>query len=101
MKLRPVLLSLLEIKSLYAVNIYKSKEGSKGSQHCCHYTHELQVKAKVVLDESLDLLIGFPRHLDKILHVTILRHKQSIDCPCHWTNPIVPNPPHRDSLNNT
>jgi hypothetical protein len=45
------------------------------------------------------LLIGFPRHLDEILHITILRHNQSIDCPCHWTNPIVPNPPHRDSLN--
>jgi hypothetical protein len=74
---------------------------SKASQHSCYYTHEVWVIAKVVLDESPDLLIGLTRHLDKILHITILRNNQSINRPCHRTNPVVPYPPFWDFLNKT
>ena len=98
-KLKLMLLPLLEIKSLYAVNICKSKEDSKASQNSCYYTHVVWVIAEVVLDEIPDLLIGLARHLDKILHITILRNNQSINRPCHRANPVVPYPPFWDFLN--
>jgi hypothetical protein len=91
----------LEIKFLYAVNICKSEEESKASQHGRYYTSEVCVITEEVLDESLDLLIGLARHRDKILHITILCHNQTINRPCHRTNPIVPDPPFRDFLNKT
>jgi hypothetical protein len=47
------------------------------------------------------LLIGLTGHLDKILHITILRNNQSINRPCHRTNPVVPYPPFWDFLNKT
>ena len=65
-------LSLLEIKCLYAVSIYNSEEDSEDSQHCCHDAHEVLIITEVVLDELSNLLIWLTRHLDHILHISVL-----------------------------
>jgi len=91
----------LEVQCLDAEGRYKGKEASETNQNCGNWTHEIRFETIMVFNISVDSeILSSSEHLKGIIYIVILRHNQSIHCPCYWTIPIIPYPPSWNFLKN-
>ena len=87
-------LSGLEVESSYAEGKDEGKKDGECDKDGSNWSHEVRLEPVIVLNV---LLNGESSRAsedgDRCLHVTILRHNQSIDGPCDRADPVVPYPP--------
>jgi hypothetical protein len=93
-------LSLLEIQLLDADGVHEREEHRKEHKNRCYNRHKTPVVSKMMCYIVTDCLLGLAGDCDDLLQISILCHYEPIHCPCQWANPIVPDPPPRNSLEN-
>lgn len=87
-------LPVLEIEHLNAKSIQEGKQDCETNQSSSHWPHEIRVIPEIMFNIPFDAWIqGNSRDFNTFLQITILGHYQSIHCPCHRADPIVPYPP--------
>ncbi len=85
----------LEVEKFNGKHKDGSEENSPANQHSCDYWEEAVFESKARVDVICDCLISNQRSYNFHFcgYITKLWHNQTIDCPSHWTYPVVPNPP--------
>lgn len=93
------LLSRLEVQCLNAISIHEREEDCESNQNSSNWPHEIWVISIIVFYVPLNRRVRYySRYSNSILQVTILWYDQSVNCPCYWADPVIPNPPLGDSL---
>lgn len=84
----------LEIQHLEADSKHEGKEDGKTDQDCSSFTHEIQVIPKMVFHIPFDGWVWCNTcYLNGVFDISILCHNQTINCPRHRADIVVPCPP--------
>lgn len=100
--LQHLFLSHLEVERLDTVSKHEGEECCEANQDYSNWCHEIWIIPKMVFYVLLDRKARVRRRIvDGLLNITVLWHNQSVYCPCHGANPVVPHPPLGNFLKNS
>ncbi len=85
----------LEVEKFNGKHKDGGEENSPANQHSCDCWEEAVFESKARVDVICDCWTftrsSYNSHMCG--YITKLWHNQTIDCPSHWTYPVIPNPP--------
>lgn len=87
----------MEIKHLYGNGKDSSKEYCEPKNYSCNYAQKFMFEVKDI-SQVLFNCLTVAAILKGVLYISKLWNNQSIEGPRYWTYPIVPSPPHRNTL---
>lgn len=93
------LLPHLEVQSFDAIGIDERKQDCETYQNCSNWSLEVGIISKMFLNVDFDHRFeGHSGHFNGVFHIPILAYDQSVYCPRHRANPVIPYPPFWDFL---